>query len=114
MYDMIKESIINLIKKCILPITMTVILFLLFTNMFTDVTGSTDWFYVWICCGLPFGWGKSSVSLPSFGDGLGESVAGFLIQFVCAGLTGGLILIKKNAEAIYNGAIIIFNLVKNK
>ena len=41
-------------KRTVLPVTVTLFLFYMFKNVFTE-NGKTEYFYVWLCCGIPFG-----------------------------------------------------------
>ena len=41
-------------KKTVVPVLLALILFYAFKTIFTK-DGVTNYFYVWICCGIPFG-----------------------------------------------------------
>lgn len=41
-------------KRTVLPAVIALFLFFMFKNVFTE-DGQTNYFYVWLCCGIPFG-----------------------------------------------------------
>ena len=41
-------------KRTVLTATIALFLFFMFKNVFTK-DGQTNYFYVWLCCGIPFG-----------------------------------------------------------
>ncbi len=55
-------------KRTVLPAVIALFLFFMFKNVFTE-DGQTNYFYVWLCCGIPFGIQSSTkriCSLSSF------------------------------------------------
>ena len=49
-----KESLTAFIKKTLLPVAVAAILFFIFKSACTK-DGITDYFTLWLLCGLPFG-----------------------------------------------------------
>ena len=94
------EIIKELFKKSIFPIIVAWILFIIVREMCT-VDGVTDYFYVWIICGLPFGIGKLRTWFYIRGGSVGTSAAIFILNFVLGGLIGGFVLIWKLIIAVY-------------
>ena len=41
-------------KRTVFPAVIALFLFFMFKNVFTE-DGQTNYFYVWLCCGIPFG-----------------------------------------------------------
>ena len=41
-------------KRTVLPVIIAWFLFSMFKNVFTN-DGETNYFYIWLCCGIPFG-----------------------------------------------------------
>ena len=41
-------------KRTVLPAVIALFLFFMCKNVFTE-DGQTNYFYVWLCCGIPFG-----------------------------------------------------------
>ena len=39
-------------KRTVLPAVIALFLFFMFKNVFTE-DGQTNYFYVWLCCGIP-------------------------------------------------------------
>ena len=51
------EVMKEFLKKTILPIVAALLLFSIFSRIFTE-NGSIDFFLVWLACGVPFGISK--------------------------------------------------------
>lgn len=107
-----KEIVTELFKKSIIPIAVAALLFIISRSIFTR-NGVTDYFYVWIICGLPFGYGKLRTWISVKGGDLGVSAAIFVLNFVLAGLIGGFILIWKLIIAVYYIPVSIIRLMQN-
>lgn len=103
-----KEIVKDLFKKSIIPLIAAGLLFY-FSTVLTD-----EFFYIWIICGIPFGFKKISVWFSMINGGLGETAAIFVLNFVLAGLIGGFIFIWRVIKAIYNMPILIYQLIKAK
>lgn len=105
------EIVKELFKKSIFPIVVALILFFLGREICT-ADGVTDYFYVWIICGLPFGIGKLRTWFYVRGGSLGTSAAIFVFNFVLGGLIGGFILIWRLIIAVYYIPLSIIRLVQ--
>ena len=105
------EIVAELFKKSIVPIVVTLVLFGISREMCT-VDGVTDYFYVWIICGLPFGIGKLRTWFYMRGGSVGTAAAIFILNFVLGGLIGGFVLIWKLIIAVYYILVSIIRLIQ--
>lgn len=79
-------------KKTVLPIAIALFLFFMFKSVFTK-NGETNYFYVWLCCGIPFGIRRMFVWLVPHGYDLGGTVGIIALNFILGGIIGSVILI---------------------
>ena len=79
-------------KRTVLPIIIAWFLFSMFKNVFTN-NGETNYFYIWLCCGIPFGIRRMFVWLVPHGYDLGGTLGIVALNFVLGGIIGGVILI---------------------
>jgi len=79
--------------KTVLPVCIAGLLFSMFRNVFTN-DGETNYFYVWLVCGIPFGIRRMSLWLiPHSHASLQYTLAIWMLNFVIGGIIGGVILI---------------------
>lgn len=78
--------------KIVLPVAIALFLFFMFKSVFTN-NGETNYFYVWLFCGIPFGIRRMFVWLVPRGYDLGSTVGIIALNFVLGGIIGGIILI---------------------
>ena len=86
-------------KKSINPIVIAILLFGFFKNIFTT-DGVTNYFYVALACGVPFGIGKMFTLIP-IGFGITGTVGVVVLNVIAGGLIGIAILAWKLAVAIW-------------
>lgn len=86
------EIIKEFLKKTVLPVFLALFLFSMFRGVFTE-DGQTNYFYVWLCCGVPFGIRRMFVWLVPHGYDLAGTVGIVAFNFVVGGLIGGVILV---------------------
>lgn len=79
-------------KRNVLPAVIALFLFFMFKNIFTE-DGQTNYFYVWLCCGIPFGIRRMFVWLVPHGYDIAGTVGIVAINFILDGIIGGGILI---------------------
>ena len=97
---MTKSDVVkDFLKKTVLPVILALVLFSIFSRIFTE-NGETDYFLVWLACGGPFGIGKMFTLIP-VGMGISGTVGVFALNIVLGGLIGGVILIWKLAVALW-------------
>ena len=97
---MTKSDVVkDFLKKTVLPVILALVLFSIFSRIFTE-NGETDYFLVWLACGVPFGIGTMFTLIP-VGMGISGTVGVFALNIVLGGLIGGVILIWKLAVALW-------------
>ena len=103
------EVMKEFLKKTILPIVAALLLFSIFSRIFTE-NGSIDFFLVWLACGVPFGIGKMFTLIP-IGFGISGTVGVVALNIVLGGLIGGVILIYRLAVAVWYLPLTIYRLI---
>ena len=101
------EIVKDFFKKTILPVVIAVCLFLMFKNVFTE-NGQTNYFYIWLCCGIPFGIRRMFVWL---GYDIAGTVGIVALNFIVGGIIGGVILIWRLAVAAWYIPLTIYRLL---
>lgn len=79
-------------KKTVLPVVIALFLFSMFKNVFTE-NSETNYFYIWLCCGIPFGIRRMFVWIVPHGYDLGGTVGIVALNFILGGLIGVVVLI---------------------
>lgn len=90
----------DFLKHTVLTLVIALFLFLIFKSVFTK-NGETEYFYVWLCCGIPFGIRRMFVWLVPHGYDLGGSVGIIAVNFIIGGLIGGVILTWRLVVAVW-------------
>ena len=80
-------------KRTVLPAVIALFLFFMFKNVFTE-DGQTNYFYVWLCCGIPFGIRRMFVWLVPHGYDIAGTVGIIALNFILGGIIGGASFIK--------------------
>ena len=94
------EILKDFFKKTVLPVVIAWLLFSMFKNVFTE-NGQTNYFYVWLCCGIPFGIRRMFVWLVPHGYDIAGTVGIVALNFILGGIIGGVILIWRLAVAVW-------------
>lgn len=97
-------------KKTVLTILIAGVLFYWATLVFA-MYGKTDYFLVWLICGIPFGIRRMFVWLVPFGHDLAATVGIFALNFIVGGLIGGVILIWLLLVAVWYIPLTIYRLI---
>ena len=105
-----KEIWGDFFKKTVIPVLLALILFYTFKTIFTK-DGVTNYFYVWLCCGIPFGIRRMFVWLIPRGFDLSGTVGVVALNFIVGGLIGGVILIWRLAVAAWYIPLTIYRLL---
>ena len=87
-----KEIAKDFFSKVILPVCLAGFLFAMFKPVFTN-DGITDYFKVWLVCGIPFGIWRLRVWLIPRGYDIGGTVGVWALNIIIGGLIGGVIII---------------------
>lgn len=90
----------DFLKHTVLTLVIALFLFLIFKSVFTK-NGETEYFYVWLCCGIPFGIRRMFVWLVPHGYDLGGTVGIIAVNFIIGGLIGGVILTWRLVVAVW-------------
>ena len=86
------EIIKDFLKKCLLPVAAAALLYLIFKSACTK-DGVTDYVWLFILCGLPFGIPRMFMWIVPGGGSLGTSIALFALNFIIGGVIGGFVLV---------------------
>lgn len=100
----------DFLKHTVLTLVIALFLFLIFKSVFTK-NGETEYFYVWLCCGIPFGIRRMFVWLIPHGYDLGGSVGIIAVNFIIGGLIGGVILTWRLVVAVWYIPLTIYRLL---
>lgn len=73
-------------KRTVLPAVIALFLFFMFKNVFTE-DGQTNYFYVWLCCGIPFGIRRMFVWLVPHGYDIAGTVGIIALNFILGGIS---------------------------
>ena len=94
-----REIVTDFLKKAVLPIVIALLLFSIFSRIFTE-NGARDYFLIWLACGVPFGIGKMFTLIP-IGFDIAGTVGIVALNVILGGLIGGVILIWRLAVAVW-------------
>lgn len=108
-----KEIWGSFFKKTIVPVFSFLILFLIFKSIFTR-NGETDYFYVWLCCGIPYGIRRMFLWIVPHGYDIGGTVGIVALNFILGGLIGIFILFYRLLCAAWYVPLTIYRLITEK
>ena len=94
------EALKNFCIKSILPVAVAMLLFCIFKSACTK-DGITDYMWLWILCGLPFGIHRMCLWIIPGGRSFGGSIALFVINFIIGGVIGGFVLAWRLIVAVW-------------
>ena len=97
-------------KKTVIPIVTALFLFFMFKSIFTK-DGQTNYFYVWLCCGIPFGIRRMFVWLIPHGYDIAGTVGIVSLNFILGGIIGGVIFIWRLVVAAWYIPLTIYRLL---
>ena len=103
-----REIVKDFLKKTVLPIAIALLLFSIFSRVFTE-NGVNDYFLIWLACGVPFGIGKMFTLIP-IGFGIAGTVGVVALNVVLGGIIGGVILIWRLAVAVWYLPVSVYRL----
>ncbi|WP_243271595.1 DUF6050 family protein [[Clostridium] symbiosum] len=104
--DIVKDFL----KKTILPVFLAWFLFAMFRSVFTN-DGVTDYFKVWLACGVPFGIWRLRVWLIPRGFDLGGTVGVWAFNIIIGGLIGGVVVVWRLLVAAWYMILTVYRLV---
>ncbi len=103
------EIIKDFLKKCLLPVAAAALLYLIFKSACTK-DGVTDYMWLFILCGLPFGIPRMFMWIVP-GGSLGTALSLFLLNFVIGGVIGGFVLVWRLLVAAWYVPLTVYRLV---
>lgn len=105
-----KESLKAFIKEMLLPVAVAAMLFLIFKSACTK-DGSTDYFMLWLLCGLPFGIHRMFLWIIPGGRSFGGSIAVFALNILLGAVIGGMVLIWRLIVAAWYVPLTVYRLL---
>jgi hypothetical protein len=99
--------------KTVAPVLIAWFLFTMFKDLFTK-NGVTDYFYIWIVCGIPFGIRRMHLWLIPRGLDIGGTAGVWALNFIVGGIIGGFVLVWRLACAVCYLFITIYRIVTYK
>ena len=103
-----KELLMAFIKNTLLPVTVAAMLFFIFKSACTK-DGVTDYVWLFILCGLPFGIPRMFAWIVP-GGSLGTALPLFLLNFIIGGVIGGFLLVWRLLVAAWYIPLTIYRL----
>lgn len=102
------EVIKEFFKKSVLPVAVAALLYCIFKSACTK-DGVTDYVWLFILCGLPFGIPRMFAWIVP-GGSLGTALPLFLLNFIIGGVIGGFVLVWRLLVAVagYIAAGVLF------
>jgi len=97
-------------KKTVLTVLIAGVLFYWAALVFTK-DGVTNYFYVWLCCGIPFGIRRMFVWLVPHVYDIAGTVGIIALNFILGGIIGGVILIWRLVVAAWYIPLTIYRLL---
>lgn len=105
-----KEIAKDFFSKVVLPVFLAWFLFAMFKNVFTK-DGVTDYFKIWLVCGIPFGIWRLRVWLIPRGYDLSGSIGIWALNFIIGGLIGGVIIVWRLLVAAWYLILTVYRIV---
>jgi len=97
-------------KKTVFPVVIALLLFYTFKTIFTK-NGETDYFIVWLMCGIPFGIRRMYLWLIPHGFDIGGTFGVWAINFIVGGLIGGVVLAWRLLVAAWYVILTVYRLL---
>jgi len=98
-------------KKVIVPVILIAILFYFGKNIFTQ-NGETNYFYVWLFCGVPFGIRRMFLWLIPVNYDFTATVGIFAVNIIVGGLIGCIVIIWQLLVVAWYVPLTTYRLVK--
>ena len=105
-----KKSLMAFIKKTLLPVAVAAILFFIFKSACTK-DGITDYFMLWLLCGLPFGIHRMFLWIIPGGRSFGGSIAVLALNILLGAVIGGIVLIWRLVVAAWYVPLTVYRLL---
>lgn len=98
-------------RKVIVPVLLTAFLFYWGKSIFTQ-NGETNYFYVWLFCGVPFGIRRMFLWLIPINHDFTATVGIFAVNIIAGGLIGCIVIVWQLLVAAWYIPLTIYRLVK--
>ena len=105
-----KESLAVFTKKTLLLVAVAAMLFFIFKSACTK-DGITDYFMLWLLCGLPFGIHRMFLWIIPNGRSFGGSIAVFALNILLGAVIGGIVLIWRLVVAAWYVPLTVYWLI---
>ena len=105
-----KESLTAFIKNTLLTVAAAAMLFFIFKSVCTK-DGITDYFMLWLLCGLPFGIYRMFLWIIPGGHSFGGSIAVFALNILLGAVIGGIVLVWRLVVAAWYVALTVYRLI---
>ena len=99
--------------KVIFPMFLAWFLYVMFKPVFIN-DGVTDYFKVWLACGVPFGIWRLRVWLIPRGFDIGGTVGVWALNIIIGGLIGGVVVVWRLLVAVWYLILTIYRIVTFK
>ena len=93
------NALIRFICKSVVPIAAAWLLYCVFRSACMK-DGQFDYIWLWILCGMPFGFYRMTLLVVPGGTSLGGGMALFVINFFIGGAVGGFVLLWRLIVAV--------------
>lgn len=106
-----KETLTAFVRNTILPVALAAILFFIFKSVCTK-DGITDYFMLWLLCGLPFGIHRMFLWIIPHGRSFGGNIAVFALNILIGAIIGGIVLIWRLVVAVWYVPLTVCKLIR--
>lgn len=100
----------DFLKKVVLPVFLAWLLFAMFKPVFTK-DGVTDYYMVWLVCGIPFGIWRLRLWLIPRNFDIGGTVGVWAVNFIIGGLIGGVVIVWRLLVAAWYTILTVYRLI---
>lgn len=107
-----KETLTAFIRNTILPVALAAILFFIFKSACTK-DGITDYFVLWLLCGLPFGIHRMFLWIIPHSRSFGGNIAVFALNILIGAIIGGIVLIWRLVVAVWYVPLTVCKLIRS-
>lgn len=100
----------DFLKKVVLPVFLAWLLFAMFKPVFTK-DGVTDYYMVWLVCGIPFGIWRLRLWLIPRNFDIGGTVGVWAFNLIIGGLIGGVVIVWRLLVAAWYTILTVYRLI---
>ena len=104
------DAIRQFLIKSVLPAAAALLLVCIFKSACVK-DGVTDYFQLWILCGLPFGLHRMCLWIIPGSRSFGGSIATFVFNFIIGGIIGGFVLAWRLIVAAWYVPLTVYRLI---